>query len=273
MGASPKNQAEIALFAGNELASSRHQEACRRHQETIKSRDKVPISNNSQFALMPVASIVKTGQVLDDRFLLTEEIGRGGMSVVYKAKDLHNQDELVAVKVPHSRFASCVGSWSMFQQEEAIGRRLNHPYVLRFLPLAENKRRAYMVTEYVPGQTLAERLNEQRPLPESEALSIASRICEALTYIHEQGYVHYDLKPANIMLSPNGTIRLIDFGLSHAAVAGRFSFSGRPPELGTADYVAPEQIRRKKGRKSADVYGVGAMLYGNVNGPTTISRR
>ena len=213
---------------------------------------------------MRATSIVKPGQVLDERFLLVEEIARGGMSVVYRAKDLKNQDEVVAVKVPHAVFASGVGSWSMFQQEEAIGSRFNHPYVLKFLPLAVDKRRSYMVTEYVPGQTLAEHLAQRCPLPESEAMSIASRICEALQYMHEQGYVHYDLKPGNVILDPNGTIRLIDFGLSHAVESTRFSAA--PPALGTADYVAPEQIKRKRGRKSADVYGVGAMLYEMLTG-------
>ena len=215
---------------------------------------------------MTAVSKISVGQALDERFLLIEEIGRGGMSVIYKAKDLKNQDELVAVKVPHAIFSSGVGSWSMFQQEEAIGRKLNHPYVLKFMPLAVDKRRPYMVTELVPGQTLTERLRSQCPLPESEALAIASQICEAIRHVHERGYVHYDLKPDNVILCPDGTIRLIDFGLSHAVDSSRFSLSGAPPEIGTADYVAPEQIRRKRGRKSADVYAIGAMLYEMLTG-------
>jgi serine/threonine-protein kinase len=215
---------------------------------------------------MPRNSVARAGQVLDNRYHLTEEIGHGGMSVVFKARDLQNGDEAVAVKVPLPMFASGLGAWSMFQQEEAIGLRLNHPLVLKFVPNSAKTQRSYLVTEFVPGRTLDERLREQSPLPESEALALASQICEALQYIHEQGYVHYDLKPANIILCPDGTIRLIDLGTAHAAEMNGFTLSGAPPQIGTPDYVAPEQIKRKRGRKSADVYGTGAMLYEMLTG-------
>ncbi len=215
---------------------------------------------------MPRNTAPQAGQVLDDRYHLTEEIGHGGMSVVFKAKDLLNGDEAVAVKVPLPMFASGLGAWSMFQQEETIGLRLNHPLVLKFFRNNTSRRRSYLVTEYVPGKTLDARLREQCPLPESEALSLTSQICEALQHMHEQGYVHYDLKPANVILCPNGTIRLIDLGTAHAAEISRFALSGAPPQIGTPDYVAPEQIKRKRGRKSADTYGVGAMLYEMLTG-------
>jgi serine/threonine-protein kinase len=78
--------------------------------------------------------------------------------------------------------------------------------------------------------------------------------------------VHYDLNPANVMLCPDGGIRLIDFGLAHAAETARFTLSGAPPAIGSSDYLAPEQIKRKRGRKSADIYGVGAMLYEMLTG-------
>jgi len=215
---------------------------------------------------MPPAPKASPGQTLDGRFLLGEEIGHGGMSTIFKALDLQNPGETVVVKVRLPAFSSGVGAWSMFEREEAIGRQLDHPFILKFLPLAQDKRRSYLVTEHVPGRTLADRLGEQRPLPESEALSIASQICTALDYIHEHGFVHYDLNPANVMLCPDGGIRLIDFGLAHAAETARFTLSGAPPAIGSSDYLAPEQIKRKRGRKSADIYGVGAMLYEMLTG-------
>jgi len=208
----------------------------------------------------------RLGQTLDERFLLTEEIGRGGMSTIFKAKDLQNQKVPVVIKVPLPAYSSGVGAWSMFQREEELARQLDHPYILKFLPLAANTRRPYLVTEYVPGRTLADRIAEQAPLPESEALTIASQVCAALEHIHARGVVHYDLKPANVMLCPDGTIRLIDFGLAHTAITARFTLSGGVPPIGSSDYVAPEQIRRKRGRVSVDIYGVGTMLYEMLTG-------
>jgi serine/threonine-protein kinase len=174
----------------------------------------------------------KLGQTLDGRFLLTEQIGRGGMATIFKAQDLENHRESVVVKIPLPAFSSGLGAWSMFQREEEIASQLDHPFILKFLPLAAGTRRSYAVTEYVPGRTLADRLAEKSPLPEAEALSIASQVCVALDYIHEHGVVHYDLKPANVMLCPDKTIRLIDFGLAHDAITARFTLSGGVPELG-----------------------------------------
>jgi serine/threonine-protein kinase len=212
------------------------------------------------------ARAARPGDVLDGRFRLIEELGRGGMSTIFKAQDLADGCRAVAVKLPLPIFASGVGAWSLFQQEEAIGQRLDHPYVLRFLPLPPDKRRSYLVTEFVPGRTLAEHLAHWGALPEAEALMIARRVCDAVVHVHGRGFVHYDLKPANIMLCPDETIRLIDFGLAHAAVRSRLTLVGAPPAIGSAGYVAPEQIRRKRGRTSVDVYGVGALLYEMLTG-------
>jgi serine/threonine protein kinase len=206
------------------------------------------------------------GQIVDGRFLLVEQIGRGGMSTVFGADDLHNDNERIVLKVPLPLFSSGVGSWSIFQHEAQIGRQLDHPFVLRFLPLAANKRRAYLATEYVPGETLAGRLGRDGLLSEAEALRIAGQICAAIQHVHQRGFVHYDVKPANVMLCPDGSIRLIDFGLAHAVVRGRFAFGGPAPAIASSAYVAPEQIRRKRGRKSVDIYSIGVVLYEMLTG-------
>ena len=188
------------------------------------------------------------------------------MSTIFKAEDLQNRNQPVAVKVPLPIFSSGVGSWSIFQREEEIGRKLDHPCILKFLPLPVNKRRTYVVTEYVAGRTLAERLRAEGPLPEAEALRIAGQICAGVEHMHERGFVHYDLKPANVILCPDGGLRVLDLGLAHDAVAGGFAFGGPSPAIGSSDYVAPEQIRRKRGRKTADIYGVGAVIYEMLTG-------
>jgi serine/threonine protein kinase len=215
-----------------------------------------------------VAPVLKPqpGQVLDGRFLLTEVIGRGGMATIFKAQDLQSDGAWVVVKVPLPIFASGAGSWSIFQHEEEIGLRLDHPYILKFITLPLDRRRTYIVTEFVEGRSLANRLKGHVCVEEREALSVASQICAALEHVHQAGVVHYDLKPDNVMLCPDGSIRLIDFGLAHAVVTTRFVLTGPPAALGSADYVAPEQIARKRGRKSVDIYGVGAILYEMLTG-------
>ncbi|HMF42261.1 MAG TPA: serine/threonine-protein kinase, partial [Polyangia bacterium] len=212
------------------------------------------------------AADAKPGATLDGRFLLTEELGKGGMATIFKAEDLANDRRPVVVKVPLPVFSSGTGAWSLFQREEEIGRQLDHPYVLKFVPLPFDKRRFYIVTEYVEGRLLSEQMRAKGQLPESEALSIASQVCAAVAHVHDHGVVHYDVKPQNVILCPDGTIRLIDFGLAHAAVTARFALRGAPPPIASSNYAAPEQIRRARGRKSVDIYAIGAMLYEMVTG-------
>ena len=198
--------------------------------------------------------------------MLLEEAGRGGMSTVFKAADLHDGGKHVAVKVPLPLYSSGIGAWSLFQREAEIGAKLDHRYILRFVSLEPNKRRSYVVTEYVAGPTLATRVGQGRRLEEAEALAIMSRLCEAVEYLHSQQIVHYDLKPGNLLLCEDGTVRLIDFGMAHEIVRGRFAFAGSAPAIASSDYVAPEQIRRRRGQTSVDIYALGAMLYEMLTG-------
>jgi serine/threonine protein kinase len=209
---------------------------------------------------------VAPGDTLEGRFLILEQVGRGGMSTVFKARDLARASEVVAVKVPLPQYSNGLGSWSMFQREAQIGMGLNHPYVLRFIPLEPNQKRSYVVTEYVEGTTLGSRIGKGKKLPPAEALSIMSRLCEAVEYLHRQEVVHYDLKPGNVMLCADASIRLIDFGVAHALIKGRFAFAAPAPGLGTSDYVAPEQIDRRPGRRSVDIYALGSILYEMLTG-------
>lgn len=210
---------------------------------------------------------VLPGQTLEGRFLILEQIGRGGMSTIFKARDLARPGELVAVKVPLPQYSSGVGTWSIFQREAEIGVTLDHPYILKFAALPTNHHhRGYVVTEYLQGTPLSARIGKGRRLPEGEALSLMSRLCEAVDYLHAHGIVHYDLKPGNVILCDDGSIRLIDFGLAHAIVKSRFGLFASAPAIGTSDYVAPEQINRQRGRPSVDVYALGSMLYEMLTG-------
>ncbi|HEX9023632.1 MAG TPA: protein kinase [Geobacteraceae bacterium] len=212
---------------------------------------------------------LQPGQTLDDRFFITETISRSGMATIFKAVDQKTK-ETVALKVPFMQFESDPGFYSRFQREEEIGSRLHHPYILRFIPEEEGEHRSrpYIVTEYLRGYTLAHLLNSVRPMPEKDALSIVGRICEALAYMHENNVIHRDLKPQNIMILYDGSLRIMDFGIAKSGEGRRITFAGFTPAVGTPDYMAPEQVKGKRGDERTDIYSLGAMLYEMVVGVT-----
>ena len=200
------------------------------------------------------------GHVLDGRFRISELISRSGMATIFKAEDIENSNQLVVLKVPHLEFESDPNFYSRFQREERIGLELKHPYILKFLP-AENKSRPYIVTEYLKGCTLEHMLKAMRPLPEKDALKIASLVCDALQAMHDHGVIHRDLKPQNIMICCDGTIRVMDFGLARDTVTRRITQAGNSMSMGTPDYMAPEQVQGKRADKRTDIYNLGALLY------------
>ena len=105
-------------------------------------------------------------------------------------------------------------------------------------------------------------------MPEADAVAIASRICDALDYLHKQNVIHRDLKPQNIMLCRDGSIRIMDFGIAKSAQARRMTFVGFTPSMGTPDYMAPEQVQGKRGDERTDIYSLGAILYEMATGTT-----
>jgi serine/threonine-protein kinase len=213
---------------------------------------------------LPMSNEVEVGQVLDGRFRISEVLSRSGMASIFKAVDLSN-GQPVAVKVPFMQFESDPAFFTRFQREEAIGVTLSHPYVLRIVPVAD-KSRPYIVMEYLEGQTLRQLLQGIERMPPADALAVAARICEALEYLHGQNVVHRDLKPENVMLCRDGSLRIMDFGIAKAAGLRRLTFSGFSASLGTPDYMAPEQVKGKRGDARTDLYSLGVMLYEMVTG-------
>jgi serine/threonine protein phosphatase PrpC len=211
-----------------------------------------------------VTGEIAAGQLLDERFFIHEMISRSGMATIFRATD-RQAKQMVAVKVPLMQFESDPGFFSRFQREEEIGLKLNHPHILKFYPV-EHKSRPYIVTEYLRGYTLAHLLTSIRPMPVADALKLASRICDALAYLHGQGITHRDLKPQNIMMCYDGTIRLMDFGIARGGEGRRITFTGFTPAMGTPDYMAPEQVKGKRGDARTDIYSLGAILYEMLTG-------
>jgi serine/threonine-protein kinase len=207
---------------------------------------------------------VQIGQILDERFQVTGLISRSGMASIFQATDLTN-NQVVALKVPFMEFESDPNFFSRFQREEEIGKALNHPSILRIIPF-EAKSRPYIVMELLEGETLRDRMRAVRPLPVKEAISIASRIGEALDHMHKHDIVHRDLKPENVMLCKDGTLRIMDFGIAKAAGMRRLTYTGLSSAMGTPDYMAPEQVKGGRGDQRTDIYALGAILYEMVTG-------
>jgi len=215
-----------------------------------------------------VSSEIQPGQVLDNRFEITELINRSGMGCIFKANDIKT-GLTVAIKAPLMQFESDPASFARFQRESEIGESLNHPYILKFFAVPpEEKSRPYIVMEYLQGQTLAALLREVHPLPEPDAAKIASRVCEALDVMHFHKIVHRDLKPQNIMVCNDASIRIMDFGIAKSLKARRITFVGFSPSMGTPDYMAPEQVKGKRGDERTDIYALGAILYEMCTGQT-----
>jgi len=205
------------------------------------------------------------GQLLDGRYNITDLVSRSGMASIFKAIDMRD-NRTVALKIPFMQFESDPGFYSRFKREQDIGIALNHPYILRVDPDDGGRSRPYLVMEFLEGQTLGHLMRSIRPMPVHDALTIVSRICEALHYMHDHDVVHRDLKPENIMICNDGSIRIMDFGIAKYEGQRRLTFGGFTPAMGTPDYMAPEQVRGKRGDRRTDIYSLGAILYEMLTG-------
>lgn len=209
---------------------------------------------------------IEVSQLLDDRYLITDIIARSGMATIYKAND-QKTNRAMALKVPFLHLESDPNFYSRFKREEEIGKRLNHPYILHIdAEDADKRSRPYMVMEYLDGQTLGHLMRSIKPMPVPDALKIISHTLEALHYMHEHEVVHRDMKPDNIMICNDGSIRIMDFGIAKVEGARRLTFGAFQPAMGTPDYMAPEQVKGKRGDARTDIYSIGAMLYEMVTG-------
>ena len=202
---------------------------------------------------------------------ITALLGQGGMGEVYRARDLRLKRE-VAIKILPDEFSRDVDRVSRFQREAELLASLNHPNIGAIYDLQEANDTRFLVLELVEGETLAERI-QRGPIRVEQALDIGKQICEALEAAHEKGVVHRDLKPANVKITPEGRVKVLDFGLAKALQAAPASgtLSNSPTLtigatqagviLGTAAYMSPEQVKGFEVDARSDMFSFGSVLY------------
>ena len=207
------------------------------------------------------------GQTLNDRYEILETLGQGGMGEAYKARD-RTTGQTVVVKIPYASMIGDPSTYSRYQRELDIGKRLDHPGIQRFLAdgRLDDSVAPYLVFEFIDGQNFREFLASRAPLDLDLAVDLAVQLADVLQYVHEHDVVHRDLKPENLLITPDGKLELVDFGIALLRGARRLTFSRLSSEVGTPDYMAPEQVQGERGDARTDVYALGIILYEMLTG-------
>lgn len=207
------------------------------------------------------------GQTLNGRYKIEELLGQGGMSSVYKAYD-PNLRRQVAIKIVHSHLSNDPSFIKRFEEEAAAIASLRHPNIVQVYDFNTDEDINYMVMEFVPGETLQARLKRlnknQKKMSIAEAVNITTKINDGLSYAHERGMAHRDVKPANIMLDAKNQPVLMDFGIVKIIGSAGQTLTGAV--IGTAHYMAPEVIRSETADQRSDIYSLGITLFEMLSG-------
>jgi eukaryotic-like serine/threonine-protein kinase len=197
-------------------------------------------------------------RMLGERYEVGATLGSGGMATVYAGRD-SLLDRPVAIKMLAEKYAGDDSFVERFQREARAAAGLNHRNIVSVYDTGDTDGRHYIVMELVDGETLAEVLKREGPLSPSRVARIGSSVARALQAAHDQGLVHRDVKPGNVMITPAGDVKVTDFGIARAVSDHTLTETGAV--IGTAHYLSPEQVAGKAATPSSDVYSVGAVMY------------
>jgi HAMP domain-containing protein len=230
------------------------------------SSDARPREQAARIADPAIGDGLRTGQKLAGRYEIIEPIGSGGMGTVYRALDLE-LSEPVAIKTLRREFVTDSTALARFKSELRLARRISHRNVVRTHDLGEADGMYFITMEYVEGKSVKALITERGRLPVHATLPIARQLCRALEVAHEAGIVHRDIKPHNMVLAPDGVLKVMDFGI--ARLLGRTQgMTQTGMVVGTPEYMAPEQLLGEDVDARADIYAVGVVIYECLTGRT-----
>jgi serine/threonine-protein kinase len=202
-------------------------------------------------------------QTLDGRYTLERKIGEGGMARVYVGRDLR-LNRRVAIKIPHPHIIADGDFLSRFRHEAQAAAMLAHPNLVDVYDVGQDGDTHYIVMEYVEGTDLKTLINREAPLPITQAIAIAAQIARGLHAAHRVGLVHRDVKPQNVIVTPDGTVHITDFGVAKSHLSTAMTETG--VSFGTVDYISPEQAQGLPAGPQADIYALGVVLYEMLTG-------
>jgi predicted Ser/Thr protein kinase len=209
------------------------------------------------------------GDLIADRYELEELVGSGGMSDVFRARD-NQLDRRVAIKILHERYAGDPEYLTRFRTEARSVARLSHPNIVTVIDRGDDAGRQYIVFEHVDGENLKELVRRSGRLPVRRAIELALAVADGLAFAHQEGLVHRDVKPQNVLLSREGEVKVTDFGIARSLEV-EHGVTQTGTVLGTGEYLAPEQASGKPVSPATDVYSLGVVLWEMLAGEVPFS--